>query len=74
LARKTYRQLQLEYFNGMSNYLDVLTALDEEQRLQRALLSANLRLLEYRVGLHRALAGGFETEREIDSEASNSDE
>jgi NodT family efflux transporter outer membrane factor (OMF) lipoprotein len=74
LARKTYRQLQLEYFNGMSNYLDVLTALDEEQRLQRALLSANLRLLEYRVGLHRALAGGFETEREMDSEASNSDE
>ena len=68
MAQKTYSQLRLEYFNGMSDYLDVLTALDEEQRLQRNLLSARLSLLEYRVGLHRALAGGFETEREAKSD------
>jgi len=64
MARQTYEQLRLEYFNGMSDYLDVLTALDEEQRLQRDLLSAKLALMEYRIGLYRALAGGFETGRE----------
>ena len=64
LARKTYEQLQIEYFNGMSDYLDVLTALDQEQQLRRDLLSANLILLEYRIALYRALAGGFETARE----------
>ncbi|MCF8232182.1 MAG: TolC family protein [Bacteroidales bacterium] len=64
LAQQSYEQLRLEYFNGMSDYLDVLTALDEEQRLQRDLLSARMTLLEYRIALYRALAGGFETERE----------
>ncbi|KOH43140.1 efflux transporter outer membrane subunit [Sunxiuqinia dokdonensis] len=64
LSEQTYEQLQLAYFNGMSNYLDVLTALDEQQRLQRNLLAANLELLEYRIALYRALAGGFETKRE----------
>jgi NodT family efflux transporter outer membrane factor (OMF) lipoprotein len=64
LSKQTYEQLQLAYFNGMSNYLDVLTALDEQQRLQRNLLAANLELLEYRIALYRALAGGFETKRE----------
>ncbi|MDZ7690355.1 MAG: efflux transporter outer membrane subunit [Balneolaceae bacterium] len=64
LARQAYEQLQLQYFNGTSNYLDVLTALDEVQQLQRDLLSAQLTLVEYRIGLYRALAGSFETERE----------
>ena len=64
MAQQSYEQLRLEYFNGMSDYLDVLTALDEEQRLQRDLLSARMTLLEYRIALYRALAGGFETERE----------
>ncbi len=60
-ARQTYEQLQIEYLNGISDYLDVLTTLTEQQRLQRELLSAKLLLLEYRIALHRALAGGFET-------------
>lgn len=68
LSKQTYEQLQLAYFNGMSNYLDVLTALDEQQRLQRNLLAANLELLEYRIALYRALAGGFETKRETASQ------
>ena len=63
LARQSYEQLRLEYFNGISNYLDVLTALDEVQRLQRDLLSARLTLVEYRIALYRALAGPFETPR-----------
>jgi NodT family efflux transporter outer membrane factor (OMF) lipoprotein len=64
LAEQSYQQLRIEYFNGMGNYLDVLTALDEAQRLRRNLLSAKMTLLEYRIALYRSLAGGFETERE----------
>jgi NodT family efflux transporter outer membrane factor (OMF) lipoprotein len=68
LARQTLQQLRLEFFNGISNYLDVLTALISEQQLRRDLLAANLLLLEYRIALYRALAGGFETEREVQNE------
>lgn len=64
LSRQAYEQLRLEYFNGTANYLDVLTALDEVQQLQRDLLSARMTLIDYRIGLYRALAGSFETERE----------
>ena len=62
LARQAYEQLRLEYFNGMSGYLDVLTALEEMQQLRRDLLTAQRRLLEYRVSLYRSLAGGVEME------------
>lgn len=64
LARQTYEQLRIEYFNGVGDYLDVLTALDQEQQLRRDLLSSRLNLLEFRIALYRALAGGFETDRE----------
>jgi outer membrane protein TolC len=64
IARQAYEQLRIEYFNGMGNYLDVLTALDEVQQLQRDLLTAKMVLLEYRIALYRSLAGGFETTRE----------
>lgn len=67
LARQTYEQLRVEYFNGVGDYLEVLTALTAVQRIQRDSLSARLLLLEYRVALYRALAGGFETEREMAS-------
>lgn len=60
LAQQAYTQLQWSYYNGMIDYLDVLTALDEEQQLQRELLSEKLRLLEYRISLYRSLAGSFE--------------
>ena len=57
LAGRAYEQLQLQYFNGTSSYLDVLTALDELQQLQRDLLSARYLLLDYRIALYRALSG-----------------
>lgn len=60
LASQSAEQLKMQYFNGMSNYLDVLTALDQEQQLRRNLITARLNLLEYRIALYRALAGGFE--------------
>lgn len=61
LAVRTYEQLRIEYFNGLADYLDVLTSLDDEQKLRRDLLTARRVLLEYRTALYRALAGGFET-------------
>lgn len=64
LAQRSYRQLRVRYLNGASNYLDVLTALDEVQQLRRDLLSAELGLVEDRIALYRALAGSFETARE----------
>ena len=64
LSGKTSKQLRIEFINGMSPYLDVLLALDEQQQLERELLEAKQELLEIRIGLYRALAGAFETERE----------
>ena len=68
LAEQTYEQLQIEYFNGLRDYLDILTALDQEQQLRHDLVEAKLELLEYRIALYEALAGGFETERELEEE------
>jgi len=64
LAQQTYEQLRFEYLNGLSTYLDVLTALTQEQQLRRDLLTAKRTLLEFRIALYRAIAGKFETERE----------
>lgn len=63
LAQKTSKQLKREFLNGLSDYLDVLLSLEDQQRLQRELIAAEQRLLEIRIALYRALAGGFETER-----------
>ena len=68
LAYNAYEQLRIEFFNGIANYLDVLVALNEEQQLQRDLLTARLNRIEIRVALYRALAGGFETDREMTSD------
>jgi len=62
LATKTNDQLRLSFLNGLSNYLDVLVSLDQEQQLRRDLIAAKFVLVENRIALYRALAGGFETE------------
>ncbi|MCX2680840.1 efflux transporter outer membrane subunit [Galbibacter sp. EGI 63066] len=68
LAQKTNRQLRIEFVNGLSEYLDVLLALDQEQQLRRDMLSAKQELLSIRISLYRALAGAFETSRESELE------
>ena len=60
LSRQAYEQLRIQYLNGLSGYIDVLTALTELQQLQRDLLTARRVLLEIRIALYRALAGGFD--------------
>ncbi|GHA78381.1 TolC family protein [Pontibacter akesuensis] len=67
LAEKTYGQLRIEYLNGFTPYLDVLVTLNQLQQLRRELVNTRLGLLEIRIELYRALAGGFETEREVES-------
>ena len=66
LADQAYEQLRVQYLNGTSNYLDVLTALDEVQALRRDLLAARLALVDQRIALYRALAGSFDTGREAE--------
>ncbi|MFN2361121.1 MAG: efflux transporter outer membrane subunit [Marinobacter sp.] len=60
LADTTYRQLRNQYLNGAVNYLDVLTALQDIQDLQRTRLTTRQQLLTTRVALYRALAGRIE--------------
>lgn len=60
LARRTSPQL-LEYnITGEADYLDYLSAVTAEQRLQRETLSARLDLVLNRIALYLALAGDFE--------------
>ena len=61
LASDAFGQLQIEYLSGSLPYLDVLSTLTQQQQLRRALTNARMNLLETRIGLYRALAGGFET-------------
>jgi NodT family efflux transporter outer membrane factor (OMF) lipoprotein len=64
LAKETFERLNNEYLNGVSDYIDVLLALTNEQQLQRDMIAAHMTLLGYRIALYRALAGGFDTRRE----------
>ncbi len=61
LAERTLVQLRTQYLNGAADFIDVLTALREQQALERSLLTARLDRVRFRVALHRALAGGFPT-------------
>lgn len=65
LSEKTFGQLRSEYLSGSIPYLDVLLTLNQQQQLRQELVNAKLELLEIRIALYRALAGGFETEREL---------
>ena len=65
LAGQSSTQLREQYLIGDANYLDVLSANQSQQRLQRDVLSARLELILIRIGLYLALAGGFDTHPQI---------
>jgi NodT family efflux transporter outer membrane factor (OMF) lipoprotein len=67
-AQKSNRQLRVEFLNGFSPYLDVLIGLDTEQQLRRDYVVAQRQLIQMRIALYRALAGGFETLRELENQ------
>jgi len=62
-ATEAADRLRLEYLNGAADFLDVLTARVDQQRLERDLLAVRLARVEDRIALYRALAGGFEPAR-----------
>lgn len=64
LSQQSSTRLRDEYLNGQGSYIEVLTALTDEQERRRELLTARRLLVEARVDLHRALAGPFVTRRE----------
>ncbi|MFW5682744.1 MAG: TolC family protein, partial [Phycisphaeraceae bacterium] len=64
LSRQTLEQLRTQYLNGVTDYIAVLTALTQQQRLQRDLVASRLARLDSRIELYRALAGPFDTPRE----------
>lgn len=57
VSRKTLEESQSRFLNGLSDYLPVLTALIEVQRLERQLLNDQRDMLLFRVDLHQALGG-----------------
>lgn len=64
LARSAYEQVGLGYLNGISDFLSVLVSQYQLQTIERDLLQARRNLIEFRISLYRALAGGFKTPRE----------
>ena len=59
LADSTVTELRNQYLNGAADFIDVLTALRDQQALERNRLEARLLRTEARIALHRAIAGGF---------------
>ncbi len=64
LAELASEQLRQRFITGDSTYLDILSAIQSQQRLQRTILSARLDLILIRIGLYLALAGDFDTQPE----------
>lgn len=69
LADTTYLQLRTQYLNGGVSYIEVLTALQDRQDLQRTILTSRQQLLTARVGLYRALAGPIQVDYRENTEA-----
>ncbi len=63
LSALTAERIRDNYTKGGVDYLRVLDALLTQQSLQRTQLQARRVLIEYRINLCRALAGGWELQR-----------
>ncbi len=63
LSRQAIERLRDSYRNGAVDYLRVLDALLSNQSLERTELEARRQLIEYRIDLHLALAGGWQPPR-----------
>ncbi|PXA03356.1 hypothetical protein DDZ13_11710 [Coraliomargarita sinensis] len=57
LQQTAFKQLQKEFLNGVGNFIDVLTAQTGAQELQRNLIESKRRQIEFRIALHRSIAG-----------------
>jgi len=59
LLRRTVEETTERYTNGLTDYLPVLDAVTELQRLERIIVQQKGALLSYRIQLHRALGGNL---------------
>lgn len=59
IATQVIERLRARYLNGATAYLDVLNALNSQQELERQILTARRTLIDFRVDLAKALAGGW---------------
>jgi len=59
IAKQAYHESEVRYLNGLSSYLEVLTALRALQQAEQSLLQAKRQLLSFRVQLHRAVGGSW---------------
>ncbi|MFP4156737.1 MAG: efflux transporter outer membrane subunit [Opitutales bacterium] len=57
LQSSAFLQLRQEFLSGVGNYIDVLSSQTEAQQLERDLIESQRRQIEFRIALHRALAG-----------------
>lgn len=64
LAEQAVEQLRQRFITGDASFLDILSANQSQQRLQRTMLSARLELVLIRIKLYLALAGDFDTRPE----------
>ena len=60
LAGLVLERTRQNYLNGSGTYLNVLSAQQSHQSLQRSLIEAERARVAVRISLHRALAGGWE--------------
>ncbi len=58
-AQRTLEQARRNWVNGLSDYLAVLTALNQLQQTERSLVSARAQWITERIRLHRALGGSW---------------
>jgi len=63
LSEEVLDRIRDRYLNGAVGYLDTLQAIISLQNLQRSRVLANHRLIEFRINLCRALAGGWKMDR-----------
>jgi NodT family efflux transporter outer membrane factor (OMF) lipoprotein len=63
LADAVILRLRDRYIQGATDYLDILDTLVNQQDLSRRLLTARRELLDFRIELARALAGGWDLQR-----------
>lgn len=63
ISRDGFREAVSRYRKGLSDYLPVLGALTSTQRLERSIVQAQLDQFSYRVKLHRALGGGWMSQK-----------
>jgi len=60
LLKDTVEETTERYSNGLTDYLPVLDAVKELQRLERVIVQQERALLSFRIQLHRALGGSLQ--------------